>query len=281
MKEFARFKPMQRHLFLYERALLFCKRREEHGDSCDKTPSYSFKHCLKMTAVGITENVKGDVKKFEIWYSGREEVYVVQASTLEVKTAWLNELRRILTNQQKLLREEVYQLGQMAEHMQLSPALSESKQQRASVSSEDTESGRSSPDPQSHSPKQQNRRSWPGAQHAVNMCEALEEWPGGSDVLHPSDTEEDNLLQLTPGKYKALADCVQNGTTSITIMSGDVIYLQREDNRGLWLVKNLSQRQEGFFSAGSLQSVLGNSSRGHSSRLGEPGPVKVRKLSSP
>uniref|UniRef100_A0A7N8YIA5 MCF.2 cell line derived transforming sequence a n=1 Tax=Mastacembelus armatus TaxID=205130 RepID=A0A7N8YIA5_9TELE len=78
MKELARFKPMQRHLFLYERALLFCKRREEHGDGCDKTPSYSFKHCLKMTAVGITENIKGDVKKFEIWYSGREEVYVVQ-----------------------------------------------------------------------------------------------------------------------------------------------------------------------------------------------------------
>uniref|UniRef100_A0A665WRE4 MCF.2 cell line derived transforming sequence a n=1 Tax=Echeneis naucrates TaxID=173247 RepID=A0A665WRE4_ECHNA len=104
MKELARFKPMQRHLFLYEKALLFCKRREEHVDGCDKTPSYSFKHCLKMIAVGITENVKGDVKKFEIWYSGREEVYVVQAPTVEVKMAWLNELRRILTNQQKLLR---------------------------------------------------------------------------------------------------------------------------------------------------------------------------------
>ncbi|XP_056239333.1 proto-oncogene DBL isoform X3 [Seriola aureovittata] len=125
MKELARFKPMQRHLFLYERALLFCKRREEHGDGSDKTPSYSFKHCLKMTAVGITENVKGDVKKFEIWYSGREEVYVVQAPTLEVKMAWLNELRRILTNQQKLLRDEAYQHGQMVEHMQLSPSLSE------------------------------------------------------------------------------------------------------------------------------------------------------------
>lgn len=48
MKELARFKPMQRHLFLYERALLFCKRREEHGDAGDKTPSYSFKHCLKV-----------------------------------------------------------------------------------------------------------------------------------------------------------------------------------------------------------------------------------------
>lgn len=48
MKELARFKPMQRHLFLYERALLFCKRREEHAGGGDKTPSYSFKHCLKV-----------------------------------------------------------------------------------------------------------------------------------------------------------------------------------------------------------------------------------------
>lgn len=34
-----------------------------------------------MSAVGITENVKGDIKKFEIWYSGREVVYIVQVST--------------------------------------------------------------------------------------------------------------------------------------------------------------------------------------------------------
>uniref|UniRef100_A0A3B3SPU0 MCF.2 cell line derived transforming sequence n=1 Tax=Paramormyrops kingsleyae TaxID=1676925 RepID=A0A3B3SPU0_9TELE len=102
MKEIARFKPMQRHLFLHERALLFCKRREEHGEGYEKTPSYSFKHCLRMSAVGITENVKGDIKKFEIWYSGREEVYVVQAPTLEVKLAWLSEIRKILTSQKKV-----------------------------------------------------------------------------------------------------------------------------------------------------------------------------------
>uniref|UniRef100_G3QAX3 MCF.2 cell line derived transforming sequence b n=1 Tax=Gasterosteus aculeatus aculeatus TaxID=481459 RepID=G3QAX3_GASAC len=100
MKELARFKPMQRHLFLYDLALLFCKRRDE--DTHERTPFYSFKSCLRMSAVGITENVKGDVKKFEIWYSGREVVYIVQASTLEVKVAWLTEIRRILTNQQKL-----------------------------------------------------------------------------------------------------------------------------------------------------------------------------------
>uniref|UniRef100_A0A8C2WYU1 MCF.2 cell line derived transforming sequence n=1 Tax=Cyclopterus lumpus TaxID=8103 RepID=A0A8C2WYU1_CYCLU len=100
MKELARFKPMQRHLFLYDFALLFCKRRDE--DTYERTPFYSFKSCLRMSAVGITENVKGDVKKFEIWYSGREVVYVVQAPTLEVKVSWLTEIRKILTNQQKL-----------------------------------------------------------------------------------------------------------------------------------------------------------------------------------
>lgn len=46
MKEMARFKPMQRHLFLYEHAVLFCKRRDE--DSPDRTPFYSFKSCLRV-----------------------------------------------------------------------------------------------------------------------------------------------------------------------------------------------------------------------------------------
>ncbi|XP_051506180.1 proto-oncogene DBL-like isoform X5 [Myxocyprinus asiaticus] len=124
VKELARFKPMQRHLFLHEHALLFCKRREEHGENAEKTPSYSFKHCLKMSAVGITEKIKGDVKKFEIWYSGREEVYVIQAPTVEVKIAWLNEIRKILTNQQKLLKEDLCHSAAFSEQMQLSPTLS-------------------------------------------------------------------------------------------------------------------------------------------------------------
>uniref|UniRef100_A0A8C4YBP9 MCF.2 cell line derived transforming sequence n=1 Tax=Gopherus evgoodei TaxID=1825980 RepID=A0A8C4YBP9_9SAUR len=104
MKDLARFKPMQRHLFLYEKALVFCKKREEHGDGYDKTSSYSFKHFLKMNAVGITENVKGDHRKFEIWYSGREEVYVVQAPTVDVKMVWLSEMRKILFKQQELIK---------------------------------------------------------------------------------------------------------------------------------------------------------------------------------
>uniref|UniRef100_A0A7N6B2L2 MCF.2 cell line derived transforming sequence-like 2 n=1 Tax=Anabas testudineus TaxID=64144 RepID=A0A7N6B2L2_ANATE len=82
VKDLARFKPMQRHLFLYNKILLFCKKREETTDGQEKTPSYSFKHMLKMSAVGITENVKGDNKKFEVWYNGREEVYIIQVHVI-------------------------------------------------------------------------------------------------------------------------------------------------------------------------------------------------------
>uniref|UniRef100_A0A3P8S672 MCF.2 cell line derived transforming sequence like n=1 Tax=Amphiprion percula TaxID=161767 RepID=A0A3P8S672_AMPPE len=104
VKDLARFKPMQRHLFLHEKALLFCKRREENGEGYEKAPSYSFKHSLSMSAVGITENAKGDNKKFEIWCNSREEVFIVQAPTPEIKTAWVNEIRKVLTQQLKACR---------------------------------------------------------------------------------------------------------------------------------------------------------------------------------
>ncbi|XP_075870691.1 guanine nucleotide exchange factor DBS isoform X4 [Nelusetta ayraudi] len=105
VKDLARFKPMQRHLFLHEKALLFCKRREENGEGYEKAPSYSFKHSLSMSAVGITENAKGDNKKFEIWCNSREEVYIVQAPTADVKTTWVNEIRKVLTTQLQACRE--------------------------------------------------------------------------------------------------------------------------------------------------------------------------------
>ncbi|KAM8903532.1 guanine nucleotide exchange factor DBS isoform 5-T5 [Spinachia spinachia] len=105
VKDLARFKPMQRHLFLHQKALLFCKRREENGEGYEKAPSYSFKHSLSMTAVGITESAKGDNKKFEVWCNSRDEVFIVQAPTAEIKTSWVNEIRKVLTQQLKAFRD--------------------------------------------------------------------------------------------------------------------------------------------------------------------------------
>ncbi|KAM4818976.1 proto-oncogene DBL isoform 2-T2 [Thomomys bottae] len=119
MKDFARFKPMQRHLFLYEKAIIFCKRRVESREDADRYPSYSFKHFLNMDEVGITEYVKSDNRKFEIWHGGKEEVYIVQAKSVDVKMLWLKEIRSLLLKQQELItvkkrKQQVTELGNIS-----------------------------------------------------------------------------------------------------------------------------------------------------------------------
>ncbi|XP_045080408.1 proto-oncogene DBL isoform X3 [Coregonus clupeaformis] len=296
----ARFKPMQRHLFLHEHALLFCKRREEHGEAHDRTPFYSFKHCLRMTAVGITENVKGDVKKFELWYSGREEVYIVQAPTFQIKIAWLTEIRKILTNQQRLLQEDIPPI-QLSEQTPLSPpstdslahmsvcmpwspgqitgcsgcfdVLPHSKPPDQSLSTEEAESsGRTSPvltDPVVFSPQPQhnNRRSWPGTSQSVDVCEGLEDW-STTDLSNLSDSDEDDdPTPLVPGRYRALVESSVCSTDDFIIKCGDVIQLLHQDTVGKWLVRNVSRCDEGRVSADNLHRILGESSRAHSGRM--------------
>ncbi|GLD53562.1 guanine nucleotide exchange factor DBS isoform X1 [Lates japonicus] len=57
-----------------------------------------------MSAVGITENVKGDNKKFEVWYNSREVVYIIQAPSMDVKNMWVSEIRKVLTGQLEACR---------------------------------------------------------------------------------------------------------------------------------------------------------------------------------
>ncbi|XP_048174846.1 proto-oncogene DBL isoform X3 [Corvus hawaiiensis] len=284
MKDLARFKPMQRHLFLYEKALVFCKKREEHGDGYDKTSSYSFKHFLKMNAVGITENVKGDHRKFEIWYSGREEVYVVQAQTVDLKMAWLNEIRKILFKQQELIKAvEKQQPGSCSEQLPLSSQLSDGKQQRASISSEENDSERTSPvmlDSGLVSPQNKPHRSWPGMSQSLEICEGLEEWSGHQYLSNCSDTEEEDGNQLSPGKYTALADCKRRGSEDLLVKNGDEIQLLHEDGEGQWLVKNLNRRKEGWIPVHSLQIVVGDC-RFRNAKVADAALCNTRKFSSP
>ncbi|XP_028277058.1 proto-oncogene DBL [Parambassis ranga] len=249
MKELARFKPMQRHLFLYERALLFCKRRDQ--DNHDRTPFYSFKSCLRMSAVGITEIVKGDVKKFEIWYSGREVVYIVQATTVEIKVAWLSEIRKILTNQQKLSQDET--------PLQLSdnPLSDSSSTTSHSYRLKGEDSVHTSPahsEPVVHSP----RRSWPVPAHSVAICEGLEDW-AATDLSNFSDSEEedDQPAPLVAGRYRVMVESSMASTDDIIFNCGDVIQLLHEDSSGMWTVKNVSRGEEGRVLPEDLHRILG------------------------
>ncbi|KAF7662521.1 hypothetical protein LDENG_00233690 [Lucifuga dentata] len=279
MKELARFKPMQRHLFLYEHALLFCKRRDE--DTHDRTPFYSFKTCLRMSAVGITENVKGDVKKFEIWYSGREVVYIVQAPTMEVKVSWLTEIRKILTNQQKLRQDDAPSLplsdtplSDSASEVFVSwggasmggcsacftvphSSLATTSHSHRLRGEESMHSSPALSDPVVHSP----RRSWPAPAHSVAICEGLEDWGGATDLSNLSDSEEeeDQPAPLVAGKYRVMVESSMASTDDIIFNCGDVIQLLHEDSSRMWMVKNVSRGEQGRVLPEDLHRILGES----------------------
>ncbi|XP_051859897.1 guanine nucleotide exchange factor DBS isoform X3 [Drosophila albomicans] len=104
-----RIKPQQRHIFLYQKSLLFCKQTSKTGHN---KSTYQFKHHVKMSQIGLTESVRGDTKRFEVWLQGRQEVHTMQAPTLDVKNKWVAEIKRVLLNQlEELKGEKIKQYG--------------------------------------------------------------------------------------------------------------------------------------------------------------------------
>ncbi|XP_049825269.1 guanine nucleotide exchange factor DBS-like isoform X2 [Aethina tumida] len=96
-------KTLNRHLFLYEKVLLFCK---PVAKTVHNKTTYEYKSYLRMSEIGLTESVKNDTKKFEIWLKGRLVVYTITAATVEQKQAWVNEIKGVLFNQLEELKDE-------------------------------------------------------------------------------------------------------------------------------------------------------------------------------
>ncbi|TRY92653.1 hypothetical protein DNTS_007701 [Danionella cerebrum] len=262
VKDLARFKPMQRHLFLHEKALLFCKKREENGEGYEKAPSYSFKHSLSMSAVGITENAKGDNKKFEIWCNSREEVYIVQAPTPEIKTAWVNEIRKVLTGQLKACREasqqkssdQISPLTPSSTSLTLSPFKTNPKTLKK-IDEKKTE-------PSPTDPCTKNTDKLKGFNKASLSMDASEENDGFSSGDEPlnSDPEDEGVKKLQcPGRYIVVADHERSGAQELTVRSGDTVQLLREGDDGRWFVRNLRSGKEGWVPAANLLKLIGES----------------------
>nr|XP_046260825.1 guanine nucleotide exchange factor DBS isoform X3 [Scatophagus argus] len=286
VKDLARFKPMQRHLFLHEKALLFCKRREENGEGYEKAPSYSFKHSLNMSAVGITENAKGDNKKFEIWCNSREEVYIVQAPTAEVKTTWVNEIRKVLTTQLEACREAsqqraadpVFQFPPVPSGAaSLSPFKSGQKsfkkgeEKKTEPCSPDVNSssspkptGKGSPTSPDHKTKRQSDptpfgfKGWNKASLSLDASEEHDGYSSAEDPLN-SDPEDENGKKLCAGKYTVMVDYEKGGVQELSVKSGDMVQLVKEGDDGQWFVRNLSTSKEGWIAAANLITLIGKS----------------------
>nr|XP_008171437.1 guanine nucleotide exchange factor DBS isoform X13 [Chrysemys picta bellii] len=282
VKDLARFKPMQRHLFLHEKAVLFCKKREENGEGYEKAPSYSYKHSLNMTAVGITENAKGDSKKFEIWYNAREEVYIIQAPTPEIKATWVNEIRKVLTSQLQACRE-----ASQHRTLEQTPSLpmpaptctSPSRNQGRTIKKlEERKTDPTSPEGcvTSVAPKYPEKgKGWAKTSQSLDASEENDGWSSAEDPLNSSDAEEEEEgggeMKLTPGKYTVVTDYDKRGSEDLAVKSGDLVQLIREGEDGLWYVKNLSTGKEGLVPANNLLMLIGNSKSAQSLSSSESG----------
>ncbi|CAB1458597.1 unnamed protein product [Pleuronectes platessa] len=281
VKDLARFKPMQRHLFLHEKALLFCKRREENGEGYEKAPSYSFKHSLSMSAVGITESAKGDNKKFEVWCNSRDEVFIVQAATPEIKTSWVNEIRKVLTQQLKACRDA--RQPKNLDSVSMSPTSSSSSISLSPFRSsgqknqkkQDEKKAEPSPTSDANFSSSPKHKGWSKTSLSVDASEENDGYSSGEDPIN-SDPEDDGGKKLfatfqpqptcvtfnpfrSQGKYTVVADCEKAGPQELSVKSGDVVQLIREGEDGQWFVRNLRSSKEGWVAAANLLSLISES----------------------
>ncbi|XP_053513582.1 probable guanine nucleotide exchange factor MCF2L2 isoform X3 [Artibeus jamaicensis] len=107
MKDFMRFKPSQRQIYLFERGLVFCKIRMEPSDQ-GRSPRYSFKKSMKLTTLSIHQLERGSNRKFEIANRNGLEKYILQAASKEIRDCWFSEISKLLMEQQNS-NKDVYE----------------------------------------------------------------------------------------------------------------------------------------------------------------------------
>ncbi|KAM5277114.1 putative guanine nucleotide exchange factor MCF2L2 isoform 2-T2 [Hipposideros larvatus] len=104
MKDFIRFKPSQRHIYLFERGMMFCKIRMEPSDQ-GPSPRYSFKKSMKLMTLSIHQLERGSNRKFEIGNRNGLEKYILQAASKEIRDCWFSEISKLLLEQQNNIED--------------------------------------------------------------------------------------------------------------------------------------------------------------------------------
>ncbi|RZF49087.1 hypothetical protein LSTR_LSTR008373 [Laodelphax striatellus] len=215
-----RLKQMQRHIFLYQKAILFCKKTTSHKST------YHFKHYLKMSEVGLTETVKGDGRTFEVWLPGRQEVHTIQAATTQQKNAWVEQIKKLLFDQLAQLKIRQYSSAKI-QHVAL----------RQACSLDTVGPSRGGGGDESSPCRSQSTTTGPPSTG------------GGADddVGWSSDytnSDEDEPFCEPPlggsaggGRYIALADYCAVGHSEVSMKEGDVVQLMKVGCAGWWYVR--------------------------------------------
>ncbi|CAI6350677.1 unnamed protein product [Macrosiphum euphorbiae] len=217
-----RLKPMRRQIFLYQQGLLLCKKVSK-----DNKPMYHYKKYLRMSQIGLTETVKGDICKFEVWLEGRQEVYTIQASNLQQKQQWVSEIKRVLLEQLAELKgEKIKQyISTFGKHVNL--------RQTHSL------------DNQSETGSNRGRR--PLSHHETTDDDS-------SDYSLTDDESLDGTIkQKIADSYISLADYNALRPTDATLKRGDKVDLLKAGSSSWWYVKVHGSKTEGWVPSAHLE----------------------------
>ncbi|KAF4090966.1 hypothetical protein AMELA_G00031700 [Ameiurus melas] len=107
-------KKCQRHVFLLEDMVLFSKPKRIEGG----LDVYIYKHSFKTADVGMTETTGENGLRFEIWFrrrTSKNQTYILQAATADIKQAWTSDIARILwqqaTRNKEIRMQEMVSMG--------------------------------------------------------------------------------------------------------------------------------------------------------------------------
>ncbi|XP_072946179.1 guanine nucleotide exchange factor DBS-like isoform X2 [Epargyreus clarus] len=230
-----RIRPRRRHIFLYEKAMLFCKSATKNSHN---KATYHFKHDLQMSQIGLTESVKGDPRKFEVWRQGRAEVHTITAPTVDVKRAWVERIKRVLLDQLKELKgERVRQYG--AQH------------HRTLIQASSWELGPA------------EARAGPPAARAAS-CDAHDE-PCWSTDPSDDDDDEPEHAPAVGCALVALSEYTAVGGSEVSLREGQHAELLKVGCAGWWYVRLAGGIGEGWAPAAYLdqRKTSRSSSRSH------------------
>ncbi|XP_051878951.1 kalirin-like isoform X2 [Pristis pectinata] len=89
----------ERRVFLFEQIVIF----SELLNKGSSTPRYQFKKSIKMSYLNIEENVDNELCKFALISRGTSERFILQAPSIEVWQAWIQDINQVLDAQRNFL----------------------------------------------------------------------------------------------------------------------------------------------------------------------------------
>jgi pleckstrin homology domain-containing family G member 4 len=100
-----RSKKSLRRVFLFEDVIVFSKIKRNIETKQD---IYLYRNSLKLSDIGMTENIGSSELKFEIWFRRYNygSNYILQAPNMEVKQAWISNIHMLLDRQMQKVKEK-------------------------------------------------------------------------------------------------------------------------------------------------------------------------------